>query len=110
MRTESKTAFAQIWQLFGYDILDSHGTKVGLVKRVWTDNATGTLEFIGLKSGWLDGGTRVIPASDASIDGSTRSIRVAHSVETIGKAPRYNTDIPLTSDLARRVSTHYAKS
>ena len=103
---ESK-AFAQIWQLFGYAVLDSAGTQVGPVARIWTDTASGRLRFLGLTTGWISRQTHVIPAGDARIDDHDRSIRVGYLAATIRNAPCHSTDVPLTSDQERKVGAYY---
>lgn len=107
MTTEMTDRLPEIWQLYGYAILDSRGATVGPVARIWADNATGALKFIGLRTGWLAGTTHVIPATDAPIDGTARSIRVPYSADRIRTAPSYNTDIPLTAERERAVATYY---
>ena len=102
-------AFAHTWQLFGYDVLDARGDKVGLVGRIWTDETTGILKFIGLRTGWVwrRTRTRVIPAGDAQVDDRARSIRVGYPAGTICGAPSHNTDVNLNSDQERKVYTYY---
>ncbi|HEX8919530.1 MAG TPA: PRC-barrel domain-containing protein [Chloroflexota bacterium] len=58
MNAEVNERCARIWQLFGYKVVDAGGTKVGDVTRLWPDNSTGTLQFIGLKTGWFAGTTQ----------------------------------------------------
>ena len=105
--SRESTDFAHIWQLFGYAILDTAGTKVGPVARVWTDTASGRLRYVGLTTGRVRRQTRVIPAWGARIDDRDRSIRVGYLAETIRNAPCYNTDVNLTSDQERKVGTYY---
>jgi len=107
MSTHDADAFGHVWQLYGYTILDSHGAHVGPVNKVWTDNATGTLTFIGLRTGWLLGTTHVIPAAHAPVDDVARSIRVPYPVDRIRNAPSHNTDIPLTDKRKEEVATYY---
>ena len=45
-------------QLFGREVTDSSGNKIGSVDGVWVDDATDKLEFVGVKTGWL-GGKRI---------------------------------------------------
>lgn len=100
-------AFRHIWQLFGYAIRDTAGATVGPVARVWTDSASGRLEYLGLTTGRIRRQTHVIPALDAHIDDHDRSIRVGYLAATIRTAPCHNTDVPLTSDQERKVGTYY---
>lgn len=106
-RTRHDQSSASIWQLYGYTILDGRGRHVGPVARVWTDGASQTLAFVGLNTGRLWRRTHVIPAQDARIDDTARSIQVAHRAEAMRAAPLHNTDVPLSSTQQRKVSTYY---
>jgi hypothetical protein len=99
---------SRVWQLFGYQVLDAGGNKVGPVQRVWADDTTGSLKFIGLKTTWFWGSTHVIPAGDAQIDTMMHSIRVKYPAASIPGAPSHNTDVSLSSDQERKVDTYYA--
>ena len=106
-RTLNSTALIHIWQLFGHAVLDSTGATVGRVARVWADPASGRLQYLGLTTGRIRRQTHVIPARDANIDDHHRSIRVDYLAATIRAAPCHNTDVPLTSNQARKVDTYY---
>jgi hypothetical protein len=106
---EANERFARIWQLFGYEVVDAGGIPVGAVTRLWPDNATGTLDFIGLKTGRFAGATHVVPATQVAIDSTGRTVQVAYSAEMIRNAPSHNTDIPLTDAQARKVASHYGR-
>jgi PRC-barrel domain protein len=109
MNVDSDERFARIWQLFGYEVIDGRGIPVGAVTRLWPDNATGSLDFLGLKTGRFARTTHVVPATQAAIDTRGRTVHVAYSAETIRSAPSYDTDIPLTDAQARKVASHYGR-
>jgi hypothetical protein len=110
MMTEKNERFSRGWQLFGYALLDARGTRVGPVNRVWADNATGSLKFIGVRTGRIARVTRVIPAAESSIDSTARSVSVPYAAARIRGAPPYNTDIPLTDADERKVATYYGNA
>lgn len=107
MMEVDRTQFARVWQLFGYDVLDTGGTRVGTVERVWTDNATASLKFIGIKTGWFLRPTHVIPARDEQIDDRLHAIRVGYLAAALLGAPSHNTDISLTNEQERKVAAYY---
>ena len=73
-------------QLFGYDAIDVSGNKVGPVDSVWVD-ATGELEFVGVKTGWLMVKIHVLPTANARIENHT--VRVPYSEDQIKDFPSF---------------------
>ena len=94
-------------QLFGYEVRDSSGNKIGSVDNVWVDDATSGLEFVGVKTGWLMGKIHAIPTADAQIDGDNRVITVPYSESQVKEAPSFGSDDELTPDSENQVYSHY---
>jgi uncharacterized protein (TIGR02271 family) len=92
-------------QIFGYDVIDDSGSKIGSVDNVWVDDATGELEFVGVKTGWLMGKTHVIPTANAQIgDGQ---IQVPYSEDQIKGAPSYGGDDELSPENEGEIYSYY---
>ncbi len=81
-------------QLFGCEVTDSNGNKIGKVDSVWVDDATNALEFIGVKIGMLMGKTHVIPVTQGQTDGGAISVPYAES--QIKDAPSFSGDDELS--------------
>lgn len=94
-------------QLFGYEVRDSSGNKIGTVDNVWVDDATNDLEFIGVKTGWLMGKTHVIPTAVARIDGGNRVVTVPYPESQVKDAPSHGTDDELSPDAENQVYSYY---
>jgi uncharacterized protein (TIGR02271 family) len=92
-------------QLFGYDVMDAAGNKIGSVDSVWVDDATNELEFIGLKTGWIFGKNHVIPAADAQITGDT--ITVPYGEDQIKDAPSFSGDTELSPNDEQTIYDYY---
>jgi uncharacterized protein (TIGR02271 family) len=92
-------------QLFGYDVIDDSGNKIGTVDNIWVDDATGELEFVGVKTGWLFGKTHIIPAADAQI--SDNSISVPFPESQIKDAPSFSADDELSPTDENGVYDYY---
>src|SRR5947209_3090691 len=94
-------------QLFGYEVHDASGTKIGKVDNVWVDDATNELEFVGVKTGWLMGMTHVIPVASAQIaDGS---IQVPIAEDQIKNAPSFSGDEELTPEQEDEIYSYYGE-
>lgn len=94
-------------QVFGYDVTDTNGNKVGKVDNVWVDDATNELEFIGVKTGWLMGKTHVIPVANAQIaDGS---VQVPFDQDLIKNAPSFGGDEELSPEQEQEIYGYYGE-
>jgi uncharacterized protein (TIGR02271 family) len=105
MMNQSDTMTQAPDQLYGYEVIDSDGTKLGSVDGVWVDDASDALEFIGVKTGWFLGKTHLIPAEQAQIhDGQ---IQVPYPQSQIKDAPSFGTDDELSPDDEEQIYTYY---
>ena len=91
--------------VFGSDVIDGSGNKIGSVDNVWVDDATGALEFVGVKTGWLMGKTHVIPTADAQFEGN--SIQVPYAEDQIKDAPSFGGDDELSPDDESQIYSYY---
>jgi uncharacterized protein (TIGR02271 family) len=94
-------------QLFGYDVLDSAGNKIGTVDGVWIDDATSQLEFVGVKTGWIFGKTHLIPTENAQIDDANQSIQAPFSEEQMKDAPSFGVDDELSPSDEEDIYSYY---
>ena len=92
-------------QMFGAEIMDSHGHKIGTVDNVWVDDATSALEFVGVKMGFLMGKTHIIPTADAQIADGTITVPYEHDL--IKDAPSYGGDEELSNEQEQQVYSYY---
>jgi len=92
-------------QLFGYDVMDSGGNKLGAVDGVWVDDATSALEFVSVKIGRIMGKAHLIPMANAQIqDGS---IQVPYSEDQVKNAPGFGTDAELSPSDEDEIYSNY---
>lgn len=94
-------------QIFGYDVIDSSGNKIGKVDNVWVDDATNELEFAGVKTGWLMGKTHVIPVANAQI--SDGSIQVPFEQDQVKNAPSFSGDDELSPEQEDEIYSYYGE-
>lgn len=94
-------------RLFGYDVLDETGNKIGSVDNVWVDTATSKLEFVGVTTGWLFGKQHAIPAEQAQIDDTNRTMTIPYSQDLIKDAPSFSGDGELSPDDEEQIYSHF---
>lgn len=92
-------------QLFGREVTDSNGNKIGKVDGVWVDDATNALEFIGVKIGMLMGKTHIIPVDQGQTSGGT--ISVPYDESKIKDAPSFGADDELSPDDEDGIYSYY---
>lgn len=97
-------------QVFGYDVIDTDGNKLGSVDNVWVDDATGDLEFVAVKTGWLFGKNHIIPVSDGRIDNDSQAIIVPYSQDQVKGAPSLSSDAELSPDQEDDIYGYYGMS
>ena len=83
---------------------DRSGTHVGRVEGLYKDERTGEPAWLVARMGRI-GHYAVIPASDA-VEGAAH-VWVPFTREQIRRAPRIDTDAPLTVATEREILTHY---
>ena len=69
--------------LLDANVVDQAGNDIGTLHSFWADSATGKLEFIGVKTGWLFGHNHVIPVDRVEFDEAAGSVRVPYDSEFI---------------------------
>lgn len=93
--------------LFGSGVAAADNDKIGTVDSVWVDDATGELEFIGVKTGWLFGKTHIIPCANAEFSGDGDRISVPYGEEQIKNAPSYDADAELSANDEEQIYSYY---
>lgn len=93
--------------LFGYDVVDNSGNKIGTVDSAWVDDATDDLEFVGVKTGWLMGKIHVIPLAAASVDNAGQTITVPYGDDQVKNAPSFGSDDELSPDAENEIYSYY---
>lgn len=92
-------------RLFGAEVADSQGNKLGTVDGVWIDDATNALEFVSVKTGWLMGKSHMIPTANAQV--SEGSITVPYPQDQIKDAPSFRADDELSPQDEDSIYSYY---
>lgn len=92
--------------MFGYDVLDADGNKVGDVDGLWIDSDTGEPEYVGIYVSWLlRGKTHIIPLANTEIGDDT--IQLPYTEDQIKNAPVFGTDVELTPEQEDEIYQYY---
>ena len=96
--------------LIDYNVVDQGGDHVGTLHSLWSDQNTGALEFLGVKTGWLFGKNHVVPASSAQIDEDNRFVQIPFAADFIKEAPSIAADAEITEEQEAEIYRYYGLS
>jgi uncharacterized protein (TIGR02271 family) len=91
--------------LIGRKVIDNRGDTIGTLDALWTDETSGKVEFLGIKTGWLLGKTHVVPARGVEIHDD--QIRVPYDAQLVKDAPSYPAEEPLSDAQEQEISQYY---
>src|SRR3954447_8106310 len=95
----------QARQLFGAEVLDADGAKVGTVTEVFLDDDTDRPSWVSVRTGWFGTNESLVPLRGAEI--AADHIRVSYDKATIKAAPRSDDGEPLSRDDEGTLYRHY---
>ena len=93
--------------LIDYNVVDQGGDHVGTLHSLWSDQNTGALEFLGVKTGWLFGKNHVVPADKAQIDEDNRFVQIPFAADFIKEAPSIAADAEITEEQEAEIHRYY---
>lgn len=95
----------QARQLFGAEVVDADGAKVGTVTEVFLDDDTERPSWVSVRTGWFGVNESLVPLQGAEI--ADERIRVPYDKATIKDAPRSDDGQPLSRDDEGALYRHY---
>ena len=107
LRTVNQANFTD---LFDYTVVDQSQESLGTLHSMWNNQQTGELEFLGVKTGWLFGSNHVVPAEQAQIDESARTIQVPYLVAKIKDAPSVEAAATISDEQEAEIYRYYGLS
>jgi uncharacterized protein (TIGR02271 family) len=96
--------------VIGRNVVDEGGEHIGTLDALWTDEESGKVEFLGVKTGWIFGKTHVVPARGAEIHDDQDQIRVPYSIDKVKAAPSYPAHEELTNAQESEIYSYYGVS
>ena len=107
MKTSDTIDSNNTHDLFDYSVMDQAGENLGTLHSMWNNAETGTLEFLGVKTGWLFGSNHVVPADKAQIDGTARTIKVPYLMSLIKDAPTVDAESTISDEQETEIYRYY---
>ena len=96
--------------VIGRTVVDERGDNIGTLDALWTDEETGKVEFIGVKTGWIFGKTHVVPARSVEIHDDQDHIRVPYEAQFVKDAPSYAANEELSDTQEREIYEYYGET
>ncbi|MDX2188081.1 MAG: PRC and DUF2382 domain-containing protein [Opitutaceae bacterium] len=104
---DSTSELGDMSRFIDYDIITRTGDKVGSVDAVWEDH-TGQPYYLAVKTGWLGlGKAHIVPAHQAEVSDSRRTIRLPFTEEQIKNAPTLDSQEDVTEDSDRTIQEYF---
>ena len=94
-------------QLIDYNVVDQNGDEIGTLHSLWSDPDTGSVEFLGVKTGWLFGHNHVVPAEKAELDETTNVVRLPYTEAFIKEAPSISADAEISEAEEDNIYRYY---
>lgn len=91
--------------LIGRKVVDNRDDTIGTLDALWTDETSGKVEFLGVKTGWLLGKTHVVPVREVEIHDDR--IRVPYDAQQVKGAPSYSADEALSNAQEQEIIQYY---
>jgi uncharacterized protein (TIGR02271 family) len=98
----------QLEGIVGQPVLDANGDKIGKAGQVYTDDETGTPDWLTVNTGLFGTSESLVPLRQATVyaDG----VRVPYDKSLVKEAPRLGNDGHLNPDEEERLYIHYGLS
>lgn len=98
---------ASLEGIIDHKVIDQGGEPIGTLHSLWSDPATGSVEFLGVKTGWIFGHNHVVPAAGAELEEDRFSVRVPFAAAFIKGAPSIPAAAEITEAQEARIYAYY---
>jgi uncharacterized protein (TIGR02271 family) len=93
--------------LIDHNVDDESGEHIGTIHSFWSDENTGKLEFLGIKTGWLFGKTHVVPVQGVQFEEGQNAIQVPYAASFIKEAPNFDPEDNLSEAEEDEIYKYY---
>ena len=94
-------------RLAGYRVYDLYGEKIGTVGDLFVDDLNDQLEYVGVKTGFFDLRSTLVPADVVRIDDKRQLIEVFQSKDKLKDAPNFEDLKEITAEFERQVRSYF---
>ena len=110
MKSLKNMAGDSLEQMIDYKVVDKDGDHIGSLHSLWSDPFTGTVEFLGVKTGWLFGHNHVVPADKAELDEAENVVRIPYAADFIKEAPSMSAEAEISESEEEGIFRYYGLS
>ena len=107
MKTLKNMTGDSLEQMIDYKVVDQNGGTIGTLHSLWSDPATGAVEFLGVKPGWIFGSNHVVPAEKAELDESENIVRLPYTEAFIKEAPAISAEAEISEEEEENIYRFY---
>ena len=86
---------------------DESGEHIGTIHSFWSDENTGKLEFLGIRTGWFFGKTHVVPVQGVQFEEEHNAIQVPDPANFIKEAPNFAVEDDLSEAEEDEIYNYY---
>ncbi len=94
-------------RLAGYRVYDLYGEKIGTVGDLFVDDLNDQLEYVGVKTGFFELRSTLVPADVVRIDDERQLIEVFQSKDKLKDAPNFKNLKEVTAEFERQVRSYF---
>ena len=107
MKTLKEITGDSLEQMIDYKVVDQNGDSVGTLHSLWSDPTTGTVEFLGVKTGWIFGQNHVVPAEKAELDETQNVVRLPYTSVFVKEAPSMSAEAEISEEEEENIYRYY---
>jgi sporulation protein YlmC with PRC-barrel domain len=107
METRSDRSVGVEERLADYQVYDRHGEKIGKVDNLFMDDLNDQLEYIGVRTGFFDLRSTLVPTDIVRIDDEHQLIEVFRPKDKVKDAPDFENLEEITAEFERQVRIYF---
>ena len=107
METRSDRSIGVEERLADYQVYDRHGEKIGKVGDLFVDDLNDQLEYIGVRTGFFDSRTTLVPTDIVRVDDEHQLIEVLQPKDKVKDAPDFENLEEITAEFERQVRIYF---
>lgn len=107
METRSDRSVGVEERLADYQVYDRHGEKIGKVGDLFVDDLNDQIEYIGVRTGFFDLRSTLVPTDIVRVDDEHQLIEVLQPKDKVKDAPDFEDLEEITAEFERQVRIYF---